>query len=390
MRAAPLALLLAASEAGAHSFGDELEVYAYAQTWLTLVEQLEEADEVYQFPSGDRGVTATTGWSLHRLRAGIEYFFVPGRLGLNLLLKLERNPAVLNAFATFRVADWLRIRVGQQKIPTTWEGLVLSRDLDFMRRSLLARASADYALSRTVHPSSLFFNNRSFLRDLGVAVRGDIDLELGGLRYFAMVGNGLGANLYIGGASEAQFILTNAPQFFYGLRLELFDLLDTVTAGGHVSVNRHDDMVFGSGRVVYDLDRLSWSADLRVHLRALGLRLAATHGRGRVDDDFDDDGNVDFRFQGWEVRLLWSLSEAFATLLPEEHNLELGARYDWLRSRWNGAGSRVRRREVTAGVNYAYRSYVRVMLDGVFRRTRDPGLPDLDDDGLLLSLQVAI
>jgi len=389
-----IALVAVSPEAGAYSFSDDLEAYAYVQAWATLYEQLEEADAVHQFPSDDEGKTETTGLSLHQVRAGVDYLFADDLLGLNLLLKLERNPALLNAYAAFHVAPWLRIQVGQQKIPTTYEGLVLSRDLDFAHRSQLTRASADYALSRTVHSSSLFFGNRSYYRDLGVALRGDIDLGQGGLRYFAMAGNGLGANLFIGGASERQFILTNGPQLFYGLRLELYDWFDVVTVGAHASYNKHDDMVFNSGRVVYDLDRLCYSADLRLAVPRSGLRLAGLVGGGLVDDDYDDDGRVDLRYEGWDVRLVWSVGEAFEALLPgsltASHGLELAARYDWYRSEWNEVGSSVLQQEVTLGVSYLYRSYVRVMLDLISRHTDEPGLPDLADDGLLLSLQLAI
>lgn len=394
-RSCLLVLFLAAVSpgVGAHTFSENLEAYAYAQIWATLYEQLEEADQIHQFPSGDEGATSTTGLSLHQVRAGVDYTFAD-RFGLHLLLKLERNPALLNTFASFEVAHWLRIQVGQQKIPTTYEGLVLSRDLDFLQRSQLTRAAADYALSRTVHPSSLFFGNRSYYRDLGIALKGELKLGAGGLRYLGMIGNGLGANLFIGGASERQFILTNRPQFFYGLRFELFEWFDVVTVGGHVSYNRHDDMVFNSGRVVYDLERLSYSADLRVAVPTTGLRLAAMVGGGTVDDDYDDDGAVDLRYEGWDLRLIWSLGEAFAPLLPGPraagHDLELAVRYDGYRSHWNGVGYRVSQQEVTVGVNYLYRSFVRVMLDAIWRRTDEPGMPDLADDGLLLGLQLAI
>ncbi len=382
------------SEAAAHRFSEDLEVYAYMQVWATLHEQLEEADEVYQFPSGDEGATETTGLSLHQVRAGVEYLFADDRIGFNAQLKLERNPALLNAYAVLRAAPWLRVQVGQQKIPTTHEGLVLSRDLDFSHRSQLTRSSADYALSRTVHSSSLFYGNRSYYRDLGVALKGEVELEWGGLRYFAMLGNGLGANLFIGGASEQQFIITNRPQLFYGLRVELFDWFDMVSLGAHASYNRHDDMVFNSGRVVYDLDRLSYSADLRLTVPRSGLRLAAQAGAGEVDDDYDDDGRVDLSYQGWDLRLMWSVGEAFGALLPapltQQHALEVGARYDWYRSHWNGVGYQETRQEVTLGLTYSYQTCVRVMLDLISRHTDEPGNSDLADDGVLLVFQLAI
>ncbi|MFH1807554.1 MAG: hypothetical protein ABIJ09_02320 [Pseudomonadota bacterium] len=390
---AVVAVILAVP-AQAYRFSDGLEAYAYAQVWATVYEQLEEADALHQFPSGDLGVTETTGLSVHQVRAGLDYLLIDDRVGLHVQLKLERNPALLNAFASFHVARCLRVQVGQQKIPTTYEGLVLSRDLDFAHRSQLTRVSADYALSRGVHTSSLFYGNRSYYRDLGVALKGDVDLGHGGFRYFAMAGNGLGANLYIGGSSERQYILTNGPQLFYGLRLELYDWFDVVTVGAHASLNKHDNMVFNSGRVVYDLDRLSYSADLRLRIPVLGLRLAGLAGGGRIDDDYDNDGRADLLYEGWDLRLLWSVRDSLGTLLPAsltaDHDLQLAARYDWYQSQWNEVGSLVSQQEITVGVNYLYKDLVRLMLDAIWRQTDEPGLPDLADDGVLLSLQISI
>jgi len=146
--------------------------------------------------------------------------------------------------------------------------------------------------------------------------------------------------------------------------------------------------------VVYDLDRLTYSADLRVKVPVTGLRVAGMVGGGRVDDDYDDDGRVDLRFVGWDVRLIWSLGEAFGSSLSgsfgREHDVQLTGRYDWYQSEWNGVGDEVEQKEITLGVNYLYRSFVRVMLDAILRRTDEPGMPDLADDGLLLSFQIAI
>lgn len=381
--------LLLATPAQAHEFSEDLQVYGYLQAWVTLYEQMQEADELFQHPSGDVATTQTSGFSLHQLRGGLDYRVWDGWLGFSLLLKVERNPGILNAFVSLNPAEWLRLRLGQFKVPTTYEGMILSRDLDFVQRSRLATRCVDWALSRTVHPSSLFYNNASYYRDMGLGADGRIPLGFGELRYFLMVGNGLGANLYIGGGTERQEILTNLPQFFYGGRLELADLFGWLTVGAHASYNRHTNMVFNSGRTVIDLKRLSWSVDGRLTIPGSGLRLAGMFAAGEVDDDYDADGNTDLRYSGWDVRAIWALSEVIAPGWTE-HRIELTGRYEVYASEWNGVGAEVTQAQLTLGLNYLFADYARAMLNYMIRWTDDPTEPDLADDAVLLGLQLSI
>lgn len=73
--------------------------------------------------------------------------------------------------------------------------------VDFILRSQMASAASDYALSRTTYASSLFYGNLSQLRGLDVAAKGEVAVGPAPFRYCGMVGNGMGANLYIGGQS---------------------------------------------------------------------------------------------------------------------------------------------------------------------------------------------
>jgi hypothetical protein len=270
----------------------------------------------------------------------------------------------------------------------------MARDLDFVERTNLAEIMTDYSLSRAVHASSLFYGVDSYNRDLGVAAKGDIDVHPCLVRYFLMVGNGLGANMFISGATRREYIITNRGQFFYGARLELADFTETVTAGGHFNYNRHDDIVFNSGRVVFDLDRLSYSADLRVDLDRFGVRTAGMYGAGLIRDDYDDDGRIDLDYSGWETRLIWTLNPmilaAGGSSRWERHFLALGARYDSFISDWNESNAPVSQRDLTFLASYRFRKWVELQLNYVRRQTDDPSFPDLDDDILLLQIEAGI
>lgn len=376
--------------AEAHEFNDQAEVFGYGQFWFTLHEQVEEADELYQSPSRDPAATSASGLSINRARLGARLRLLEGSLRLFVQLKLERDPSLLDLALWVRLARWLELGIGQQKIPSTYENLTPGHQLDFIQRSLFSRKVADFSLSRTTFASSLFYGVRSNLRDLGLSLRGLLDLGPLRLSYLAMLGNGLGANLFIGGGTQKEFIITNPGDFFYGARLEL-SLPGVVTLGGHINHNRHDNMVYNSGRVVFDLDRLSASGDLQLTIPGTGIRLGGLFGWGEIDDDFDDDGRTDLKYWGGEARLLWILNPLLQRIswsdLLRRHQLGLGARYDNFSSIWNGAGATVREHTVTAGISYRYDPHIKVQLEYMLRRTDDPDQADLADDALILSVQ---
>jgi hypothetical protein len=379
---------------GAAEFRGTVEPYGHIQTWVTIYEQMEETDDLYQFPSGDPAAQVATGFSLARVRAGLRVGLLEGLLEMELSMRLERGPAVLDAFGAVNLHDALRIVIGQQKIPGPWENLVGSRDLDFILRPIISENISDFSLSRTTYPSSLFYGIHSYLRDLGVAVMGDVRTGPGRLRYQLMLGNGLGANKFIGGGTSKEYIISNAGQFFIGGRLEAATFFDVVTLGGHVTWNRHDNMVFNSGRTVYDLDRLTWSGDLRISIPRTGIRIGGLYGGGLIDDDYDDDGRTDVRFHGWECRLVFRLNDPISAargspFLPD-HAIELGGRFEQYVYEWNESGSRIIETVWTIGASWRFRSYVGLKLNYMIRRTEDPSLPDLDDDALLMQVQFAL
>jgi len=385
-----LAFLILSSAVTAEEQERGASVYGYMQTLITVYEQAEDMEGLYQHPSGDEAANSVSGLSLRRARIGADIDIYKG-LGVDVQVRLEKPVGLLDFYMRYSVADWFAVQLGQRKIPGPWENLVASNRLDFITRSNVSSWTADYSLSRTVHASSHFSGNRSYLRDLGLAFTGDVDIRIGALRYLLMMGNGLGANLFIGAADRKEFIIANAPQFFYGARIDLLDLFKVVSLGGHVTRNRHDDMVINSGRTVVDLDRLSWSGDLRITVPKTGLRLVGMLAGGTIDEDFDANGEGDLAYSGWEARALWNLSEFVRWLTPvgwlAEHRFEVGGRFDRYLSQSNQSGPRTRQDDWTLGLSYAFRDLVRVQLNYTWKHTRDPSLPELDDDVLFICIQ---
>jgi len=390
------ALLLAlvsllAAPAHAYDVSDDLRVFGYAQLWFTAYEQMEEAEELHQFPSGDDAATATTGFSLYRARAGADLHLLDRLLEFNTQVRLEKNLSLLDCYVGLHLAPWLSLYFGQFKIPAPAEALSSSRDLDFIFRPEITEFLVDFSLSRTTYPSSLFYGVYNYLRDFGVGLKGEVDLGPGRLGYFFMASNGLGANLYISGRASPGYILTNPGQLFTGLRVEAKDFFGMITVGGHLNYNWHDNMVFNSGRKVFDIKRIAYSTDATVRILKTGIRLGGLYGEGEIRDDYDDDGRTDLVYSGWECRLIWRINDLLSRLLPspfwEQHAFELGARFDYYVREWNQAGEQVISKNWTFGLNYFFDRYLKVQFNYVVKITEDPSLYDLDDDILLLSVQ---
>jgi hypothetical protein len=369
-----------------------VEVKAYSQVWFVPWEQYEDAHGQIQHPSGDEAADVSSGFRLNTARVGARVTDPSGALSLNTLIRLEKNLGLLDAYGAWRVGDWLTLRLGQFKMPNSGEALVPTEKQDFVTRSRLSQALSDYSLSRTTYASSLFYGVRSSDRDLGLGVLGEARLGPVPLRWFGMVGNGLGAGLYVG-ASSKEFILTNRfGQFLYAGRLEVEPRPGWLTLGGHAAYNRHDDLLFNSGRAVLDLNRVAWSADAAFHWKSGGLRLGGLWGGGSIREDSDGNGLTDFAYTGFSTHLLWSLGPALRQVLshglPEAHAITLGARFDRLAGESDESGLPVTDDTWTVGLAYQHRELLKVQLNWLIKRTDEAYAPDLDDDALVLAVQL--
>ena len=389
-----LGLALGAGTAHAYDVTDELDIFGYVQTWLTVAQQAEEQAGLVQYPSNDPAADTTTGFSIQRARVGAEGRFVDGLFGLRLQLKLEHDVALLDAYGRVTPWKWLELRVGQFKTPTTYENLADDQKLDFVTRSRISNAIGDYSLSRTYYTAAQLAGNRAYQRDLGIGLNGQIDLGPVPLRYRFMLGNGLGANMWIGSSSSQPFALTNPGQFYYGGRLELEPVPGMVALGGHASYNQHDNMALAGSKLVIDLKRTSWSADARLDVPQAGLRATALYGGGAILEDYYSDGKDDLWYHGWEGKVIWQISQPLRAWTGadwlKEHAFELGFRYDGLLTDVDESGSPTWQRDYTFGAAYLWREWIKVQADYVVRRTADPAKPDLADDGLVISMQGAI
>jgi hypothetical protein len=346
------------------------EIHGYVQTWWTIREELENG--VRQAGSEDLAAQTTGGFSLRRARLSLADTLGSSRLRYKVEILLEDNARLTDCYLSARLVPGWELAVGQQKIPSTYESLQSSTSLDFAARSQLSELIADWSLSRTPYISP-YMGNRALLRDTGLSLRG----RVGPVRGLAMVGNGLGANLFIGGKERQGFLYGNAvTDLFYGLRLDA-DLRPGLTAGGHASWNRHDNSLFNDGKTVIDLHRWSWSADLGWVLPR-GVALRGMYAAGAVDDDYYRDDRTNYEYKGYELKaLVW--------LVPDR--LQAGLRYDQYEDEYNQAGNLVVKRHWTAGINASPSPGSRLQLNYVWKDIDEPYVPDLSDDLLLLSTQ---
>lgn len=389
-----LAVLVALpSQATAYGLNEDVDLWAYLQVWATMWQEAEAVAGYSQPITGDEATDTTTGFALGRLRIGSDARVLDGLIGLHLHVKLEGSVQALDAFVDITPGSWLSVRIGQYRVPSTWENMVENRQLDFPLRSLVSRAVADYALSRAHYSASQLGGNRSYRRDLGVGLEGEIEAGPVPLRYWLMIGNGLGANRWIGSEGR-QFAVTNAPQFFYGTRLEVEPYRDWITLGGHFTHNRHDDMALGGSRVAIDIDRRSWSGNVRLAAPPIGSRIDVMYAGGVIAEDYYGDEKDDLRYSGCAGQLVIGLSTALRNLFdvawPEAHDLELGSRYALYSYEVDESEHPTDQTDISVGVTYLFRDVIGVHLDYTRQRTDDPTEADLDDDFVMLMFQAGI
>ncbi len=345
--------------------------------WWTIYEENENG--IRQMGSQDPAADVTSGFSIRQARVVLYYEDTDHNLGAMAQVRLEENVSILDFYGVWKPRHYFNLYVGQMKIPSTYEVLASDAELDFITRSSLSMDIADWALSRTPYQGyGAFKGIHCYNRDVGIGIKGSIgprsDRRL--VRYFLMVSNGLGAGIFIGGKEKKGFIYSNDfGDYFYGARLDVSPK-KWLTLGGHYSYNRHDNMLFNDEKSVYDLNRYSWSADLRVKFPL--VRITGMYGGGKVDEDFFDTGLDNMEYSGWEVK-------GFVTVWKE--HLELGVRYDAYINENNENGDETQQNNWTFGINFMPISAIRIQTNYIIKKTESDYEPDFDDNIFFVNFQ---
>jgi hypothetical protein len=360
---------------GSRSYGGNVGFEGDMSLWWSIYEENENG--ILQTRTETPAADVVSGFSLKQGRVSLCYEDTEKHLGVRFQLRLEERIALLDGYGIWRPSQFFHLYLGQMKVPSTYESLASDAELDFISRSTLSRNLTDWSLSRAPYYSALY-GISSHNRDLGVAVKGELGSKSKPdfASYFLMVGNGLGANLYIGGTENKEFMFSNKPgDYFYGARLDISPSR-WMSFGGHYSLNKHDNMLFNDEKTVFDLDRYSWSVDSRIE--AAGARLVGMYGTGRVDDNYFYTAEKDLEYTGYEVKLLfWLIRD----------RLQLGARYDVYSYKFLRSGLSTDQNNLTFGVNLTPAYGVRLQLNYVLKNTDNEADPDLDDNILFLNFQ---
>ena len=349
-------------------------IEANTSFWWVLLEEVENG--LLQPGSLDEAADRASGFNFKQGRLAFSFESPRGTFGAFLRLRLEERTDVIDFWGSYRAASWLDLSIGQMKVPSTSEVLTPDHAIDFITRTAFGRNLGDFALARTPYISSVMAA-RSYDRDLGIALRGGYpDLDDPRINCFLMVGNGIGANRYIGGGESEEFLYTNRfGDFYYGCRVEGRPA-GWLTCGSHASVNVHEDAALGARGPVFDIDRRVWTVDAEARLPWRG-RIEGFFGRGSMDDFFDAQRYL-FDYSGWGVWMLQPLLEG---------RVELGLRYDRLTSEFNEDGDETTLGTWTIGLNYSPETYIRVQIDYIFKESMNTFEPDYDDDILFINIQ---
>ncbi len=352
----------------------EVAVEANTSFWWVISEEVENG--LLQRGSLDPAAAHASGFNFKQGRLAFSFESPRGDIEAFLRLRLEERTDIIDFWGAYHIAPCLAVYMGQMKIPSIEEVLTPDHMLDFITRSSFGRNLGDYALSRTPYISSIMAV-KSYDRDLGLAIKGAYpDGEDPLVGYFLMVGNGTGANSYIGGSESEEFLFTNSfGDFYYGFRTDLY-LAAWLRTGTHFSLNRHENAALDARGPVFDLDRKVWTADFSADL-PWGQRLDGFYGRGSISD-FWDAQQYEFRYDGWAV---WTIQPLL------EGAIELALRYDIFTTEFNGDGNETSRKDWTAGVNYRPAENLRLQLNYIHKTTANRFEPDPDDDILYMNVQ---
>jgi len=366
-----------------------LDMEATASFWWTIHEQVQNG--LIQQGSGDRAADHASGFAFRHGRIAFILGSSGGDLELLLRIRLEERTDIVDFYGGWIPSHIFRIYIGQMKIPSTAEVLTPYNDLDFASRSTFGRKVGDYSLTRTPYISSVMAA-RSYDRDLGLAIKGSWpgdrqrsnrqpgnrqpDGRPWEVRWFLMAGNGMGANRYIGGRENEEFLYTNSlGNLYYGGRLEITPV-HLVTAGIHASSNEHNDIALGDRGPVMDIDRKVWSADIAVgHPRS--PRIYGFYGEGEMADYFDAQQYL-FDYSGWGLQAVWPMLSG---------RLELALRFDRFVSESGRDGNETTRDDWTAGINFSPLENLRLQLNYVSKNAVNEFESDIDDDILYLNFQ---
>ena len=370
-----ISIVLQISGLSSNSLSDHLALEGNLSLWWDIYEQNENG--ILQTRTGSPAADVASGFNLKQGRISLNYRDNETPMSARFQIRLEERVALLDGYGVWSPSQLFHLYLGQMKIPTTYEVLIADSELDFVSRTTLSRNLTDWSLSRSPYYSALY-GSRSYNRDLGIGIKGTFGSETipSFLSYFLMAGNGLGANLFIGGKESKEFIFTNnLGDYFYSARLDASPF-SWLSIGGHYSVNKHDKILFNDEKTVFDLDRRSWSVDSQ--LESSRVRIAAMYGAGKVDDNYFYTAEKDLDYSGYEFRfLIWLI----------QSRLQLGTRYDIYTYRFLGSGISTDQRNLTVGLNIVLTNTARLQLNYIVKKTDNQIEQDPKDNILLLNLQ---
>lgn len=343
--------------------------------WWTVYEESENG--ILQMGSEDSAAQAASGFNIKMGRLIFDLEDTERKIGGFTQIRFEERLAILDLYGYWKPIKYFNLYLGQMKVPSTYEVLSSDANLDFISRTQLSENLTDWSLSRSPYYST-FYGNRSDYRDVGGAIRGSIGPKSNPmlLRYFLMMSNGLGANLYIGGDESKEYIYSNDfGNYFYGARIDVSPI-KWLTVGGHYSRNYHENMLFNDQKTVFDLDRYSWSGDIRFdtkYVRATGM-----YGAGQINDDYFQAGLSNLDYSGWEAKLMGRIWK---------DKLEAGVRYDTYVTEQEESDNPTTYENLTYGLNIIPWPDVRIQINYMTKNMKNDIEPDIDDNIFYINFQ---
>ncbi len=333
--------------------------------------------------SNDFAKDEASGFSINKAR--INFNIASKRISNSYQIKLEKGTIVLlDAFLFYKLfSNKLSVGFGQMKIPSTYEVLTADTNLDFATRSIISSRIVDWSLSKSISSVSPFTGINCYNRDMGIAAKGQLSSFF---NYFIMIGNGFGANNFIGGEENSQTIYSNRfGEYLYAARIcldiikliNIKSIISSFTISGHYNHNYHHDILYNDTNTVLDIKRNSWSTDLKISLFNR-LHFTMLYAKGIINDDTDNDNKTDFTYDGYDLNFIADITR---------NKLQAAFRYETYTEKnsiFSGTDSII---HYTLGFNYCTSTNLKLKLNYKLKYLKSNLNNDFDNNIFILLLQ---
>ncbi|MBD3322492.1 MAG: hypothetical protein GF350_15425 [Chitinivibrionales bacterium] len=358
---------------------NSLSFSGYGQFWFKY-EHVENGK--FHQTTGEQAAQEATGFSINRLRLFFGGFVPSTRAFFSIGARLENRIELLDCYAGWYFHPLLQVILGQCKVPSASELLQAPSQTDFISVSRVSAEMAEWMFIRTPY-IGLYEKSRSYRRDAGLSIKGFSADSC--IAYHCMIGNGFGANRFMGGYEKhrsGNFFANKAGDFFYGIRLDT-RAIPFIRLGAAGSINRHENLIANDTKTVRHFDRRNAVADIDFHF-PFRIQLSGLYALGMVGDNYAGSAKLEknaLDYSGFSCALIGG---AFW-----KERVCAGVRFDRYMYEFDENTHEYADDQVTIGISFTHKPALLLQWNYIYKKYKEQYRRGLDDNILVLNVRFA-